>query len=620
MKKYLALLLSMSMVLSLAACSGTASTAASSASAQPSSEAVSSAAPAASSTAPASSADEVWLPYDENGVTKLDDRDATGSKGGVASSSWYASKAGLDVLQGGGNAVDAAVAVAYTLGVVEPYTSGLGGGGFMTIYSADTGKTTVVDYREIAPAASNPKQYIDANGEAVHFTDSKGNVFDGSYSETSQVGGLASGVPGEVAGLEYALDNFGTMKRADVMKDAIDLAENGYIVTATMRQCTEDEYYEVSRMPEVANYYLDANGLPLDVGTVLTNKDLAKTYKMIADKGTEGFYQGEVAKALVDSVQKYGGNMTLDDLENYKVEIREPVSSTYRDYSIYSLPPASSGGTHLIQILNIVENFDMSKVKLHSAEYCNLFASAFRMAFVDRAKYMADTAFTDVPLTGLTSKDYAKKLAAKITDKAQVFEADNPMPYESSSTTSFSVIDQWGNMVACTQTINDFYGSKVAVDGYGFIMNDEMNDFAVSNPDSVNCVEGGKRPLSSMCPSIVLDPDGKAFMTIGTPGGTRIFPTIAQVISNVLDYDMDIQDAINEARIYDNASNVFNYESDGVDPITPETIAELEKMGYKTQDKGAYNLFFGGVQGITVKDGVIRGGADPRRDGKALAY
>ncbi len=618
MKKYLALLLALTMTLSLAACGSTpASSSSQSAPAAASSEA------ASSSEAPAADpASTVWLPYDANGVTKLDDRDATGKTGAVASSSYYASKAGLDVLQQGGNAIDAAIAVAYTLGVAEPYTSGLGGGGFMTIYDAASKAVKVIDFREIAPANATAQMWLGEDGKVKNYVDASGAEFTGDYSALNQVAGMASGTPGEVAGLEYALSNFGSGKltRQQLMQPAIDLAENGYVVTVTMKQCTEDEYFEVSHMDEVAKYYLDPNGFPLEVGTNWTNADLAKTLKMIAKDGPDAFYKGEVAQAIVDTVQKYGGVMSLEDLANYKVEVREPVSSTYRDYTIYSLPPASSGGTHLIEILNILENFDFEGVEINSAPYIHRFSEAFKMAFADRSKYMADTAFAKVPLAGLTSKDYAKTLAAQVTDKSGSYEAGDPGLYESGSTTSFSVVDQWGNMVACTKTINDFYGSKVAIDGYGFIMNDEMADFA-TNPESVNCVEGGKRPLSSMSPSIVLYPDGKPYMTIGSPGGTRIFPTIAQVVERMIDYKMDIQDAIDTARIYDNASGNICYESDGITPVSAAVIAELEAMGHKTTDKGKWNLFFGGVQGIEIlPDGTLRGGADPRRDGKALAY
>lgn len=606
MKKLMSLVLALAMLLSLVACGQKEE------------------APVEEPTPEATTEEEVWLPYDpETLQIKRDDRDATGTNGAVASSSWYASNAGLKVLQAGGNAFDAAVATAYTLGVTEPYTSGLGGGGFMTLYDAATKKVTVVDFREIAPAAATAEMWLDAEGNVKTFVHPDGYEFEGDYSKMSKAGGMASGTPGEVAGLEYVLENFGSGRftRADLMADAIDLADNGYLVTTTFKQCCEDEYYEIAHMAEVAGYYLDPNGLPFEVGTVITNKDLAKTYRMIAEGGKDAFYKGEVAEAMIDTVQKYGGVMTLDDLVNYKVEVREPVTSTYRDYTIYSLPPASSGGTHLIEALNILENFDMASMEVNSPEYIHLYSEAFKMCFADRAKYMADTAFAEVPLNGLTSKEYAKTLADQITDQSGSYVAGDPGLYESTSTTSFSVVDKDGNMVACTQTINDFFGSKVAVDGYGFIMNDEMDDFAKA-PDSVNCPEGGKRPLSSMSPSIVLYPDGTPFLTIGTPGGVRIWPTITQVVQRMIDYGMDVQDAINCARIFDNASENICYESAGDSrAVAADTIAALEAMGHATTDKGEWNLFFGGVQGISIaKDGTLRGGADPRRDGKALAY
>lgn len=603
MRKWLSCLLLASMLLSLTACG----------SAQDSD---------APTQNPEEPKEEIWLPYDENGAIKRTDRDASGTTGAVASSSYYASRAGLNILKAGGNAADAAIAVAYTLGVVEPYTSGLGGGGFMTVYSAETGKVTVVDFRETAPALTSADIWTDETGAARRFVGADGVSFAGGYSKLSQVGGLAAAVPGEVAGLEYVREAFGSgqLSRARLMQEAIDLASEGYYVTATMKKCTEDEYYEISRMEEIAAYYLDEIGLPFEVGAVLTNPELAKTLTMIAENGADAFYRGEVAEAIVDSLKKYGGVMTLEDLDSYHVEVREPVQSTYRGYQIYSTPPASSGGTHLIEILNIIENFDMAALELNSAQYVHLFSEAFKMAFADRAVYMADTAFHDVPLAGMTDKAYASALAGQITDQAGEYGCGEPALYESGSTTSFSVVDQWGNMVACTQTINDFYGCKVAVKGYGFLMNDEMADFS-PDPQSVNCAEGGKRPLSSMSPTIVLYPDGSPFATIGSPGGVRIFTTLAQVIERMIDYDMDIQDAINAGRIYDNESRKLCYESGGILPVTPETVTQLNAMGHETLNKDSWDLFFGGVQGVTVaRNGQLRAGADPRRDGKALAY
>ena len=593
----------------LTACSSTAA----------SSAVASSAAPSEAASGTEASEDEVWLPYDENFEKKRDERDATGKTGAVASCNWYASKAGLDILKEGGNAFDAAAAVAYTLGVAEPYFSGLGGGGFMTIYSADEDKVSVIDFRETAPAAANAQMWLDENGEMKQFS------LDGTNNlgTMSSIGGLSVAVPGEVAGFEYLLEHYGSdsVTRQQIFQPAIDTANNGFVVGVTFKEELESEYSGLAANETLSNIYLNEAGLPYEVGDVITNPDLAKTLQLIADGGKDAFYTGDMAQAMVDAVADWGGNMTMDDLANYEVKVREPVVGHYKDYTIYSLPPASSGGTHLVEILNILENYDdMDTIGVNSAEYVHRFSEAFKIAFADRAQYMADTDFAEVPLAQLTSKEYAAERYSEITEKSGSYVAVEPEELEHYATTSFSVVDQWGNMVACTKTINYGFGSKVGVPGYGFIMNDEMDDFS-ANPESVNCAEGGKRPLSSMSPSIVLYPDGSPYMTIGSPGATRIFPTIAQVIQRMIDYGMDIQEAIDCARIYDNAKNNICYESDGVDAPSAETVAQLQAMGHEMTDKGAWQLFFGGVQGISIgKDGTLRGGADPRRDGKALAY
>ena len=593
----------------LTACSSTAA----------SSAVASSAAPSEAASGAEASEDEVWLPYDENFEKKRDERDATGKTGAVASCNWYASKAGLDILKEGGNAFDAAAAVVYTLGVAEPYFSGLGGGGFMTIYSADEDKVSVIDFRETAPAAANAQMWLDENGEMKQFS------LDGTNNlgTMSSIGGLSVAVPGEVAGFEYLLEHYGSdaVTRQQIFQPAIDTANNGFVVGVTFKEELESEYSGLAANETLSNIYLNEAGLPYEVGDVITNPDLAKTLQLIADGGKDAFYTGDMAQAMVDAVADWGGNMTMEDLANYEVKVREPVVGHYKDYTIYSLPPASSGGTHLVEILNILENYDdMDTIGVNSAEYVHRFSEAFKIAFADRAQYMADTDFAEVPLAQLTSKEYAAERYSEITEKSGSYVAVEPEELEHYATTSFSVVDQWGNMVACTKTINYGFGSKVGVPGYGFIMNDEMDDFS-ADPESVNCAEGGKRPLSSMSPSIVLYPDGSPFLTIGSPGATRIFPTIAQVIQRMIDYGMDIQEAIDCARIYDNAQNNVCYESDGVDAPSAEAIAQLQAMGHEVTDKGAWQLFFGGVQGISIgKDGTLRGGADPRRDGKALAY
>lgn len=565
----------------------------------------------------------VWVPYDSDGKVILTDRDATGKEAAVASSSWYASKAGLEVLKSGGNAVDAAVAVSYTLGVVEPYTSGIGGGGYMTIYKADTGEVIMLDFRETAPAATDAKQWLDADGNIMYYTTEDGTTLTGTYSRLNRLGGLAVAVPGEISGLEEALNSYGSgnFTRAMLMADGIKYAEEGYLCMPMMEEASNEEYTQISAMKELSEYYLN-DGWAYETGEVITNPDLAKTYRLIAEQGPEVFYNGEIADAIVESVNGYGGHFTKEDVSSYKIEHRTPLSSTYRDYKIYSLPPSSSGGTHLIEILNILENYDLATMEINSPEYIHAIAEATKIAFADRTEYMYEGVEQGV-LDGLTSKEYAKQRFDGIDAGNGKYTAADPATFEHGSTTSYSIIDKDGNMVTCTQTIGDFYGSKIAVPGYGFILNNEMYDFSL-DPESVNCARPGARPLSCITPTVVLTPDEEPFLTIGTPGGTRIFSVVAQVIERMIDFDMDVQEAINTTRVWADDETELHYERTteaSVYPLTESTMKALEDMGYTLVDKAAYDNYFGGVQAIALKgDGTVRGGADPRRSGKALAY
>lgn len=599
MKKYLALLLALAMMLSLVACGE-----------KDPDPVVDDNPPAVDDQqTPDPVVEEVWSSVDENGNLKLTERDDVGQNGMVTTANVYATMAGLEVLEMGGNAVDAAIAISYALGVVEPNASGLGGGGFFNIHMAD-GSEVVIDYREVAPAAQDAYTWLNDDG-----TVKNGNA--------NSVGALACGVPGTVAGLEYALENYGSGKltRQQIMQPAIDLATEGYVVGATTAGAIADYYdYMVTDYTVLGDYYLRDDGLPYEVGEVITNPDLAKSLQLIADGGKDVFYTGEIAEAIIAALDSYDGVMTLEDLANYEPAIREPVKGTYRGYEIVSCPPASSGGTHIVEVLNILENYDLASMGVNSAESLHVWSEALKACFADRSSFMADTAFTDVPLDGLTSKDYAKTIADKITDESQDWEKGDPWQYEGNSTTAYSVADADGNIVSVTQTIECFWGCKIAVPGYGFILNDQLHDFS-TDPESVNCLEGGKKPLSSMSPTIVLDENGDAFMAVGSPGGLRIWPTVAQVISNVIDHGMGIQDAIDCARIFErgNADGIC-YESDGENPVTADVVAALEAQGHATTDKGSWNLFFGGCQGILFTDDGIQGGADPRRDGKAIGF
>lgn len=533
-------------------------------------------------------------------------RGAQGKNGVVAAAKPEASQVGIDILKKGGNAVDAAVATAFALHVLEPNASGVGGGGFMIIKMANMDKAVVVDFRECAPGASTPTMYLGKDGKVI-----PGSTFEG---------GLSIGVPGEVKGLLYAFDHFGSgnLSRMDLVQPAIGWALKGVPVTVNLAQIINDNYKKLVQYEEGAKIFLN-EGLPYEIGDTFTNLDYANTLAKVGIYGEDAIYKGEIAQAIVAEVQKRGGIMTMEDLANYEVKIREPVVGTYRGYKILSVPPASSGGTHLIEMLNIMENFDVAKSVQGSAANAHLWAETLKMTFADRSKYMADTDFVKVPLAGLTSKEYAKTLAAKI-DVAKPMAsatAGDPSKYESGSTTSLAVMDREGNMVSITKTINYFFGSGVVVPGTGIIMNDEMDDF-VPTPGSVNSVEPGKRPLSSISPTLVLDPQGRSFMTLGSPGATRIFPTVAQVISNVIDFGMPIQEAILAPRVFQMASGALNLEG----RYSINTYEALKKLGHTVTVRGDWDAYFGGVHAVlydyTV--GILHGGADPRRDGQAAAF
>lgn len=528
-------------------------------------------------------------------------RDAKGANGVVATAKPEASQVGVEIMKQGGNAIDAAVATAFALGVAEPNASGIGGGGFMLVRFAKTGEEVFIDFRETAPKAAKPDMYklnekgLAANNESIE-------------------GGKAVAVPGEVAGLLTALEKYGTMKRDEVLKPAIDLAEKGYKVTENFSGIIKDNFEKLNKSEAGKKIYLK-NGLPYEAGDTLVNKDLAKTLKLIAEKGKDAIYKGEVAKAIAAEVQKTGGILTEEDLANYQVKMRTPVKGTYRGYEVISAPPSSSGGTHVIEMLNMLENYDLKAMGHNTTKSLHVWSEVTKQMFEDRGKYMGDTDFLKVPLTGLTSKEYAKELVKKIdlNKSAEKVQYGNPSKYESGSTTHFSIMDKEGNMVAITKTINYFFGSGVVVPGTGIIMNDEMDDFDAA-PGRSNSIAPGKRPLSSMTPTLVLK-DGKPFMSVGSPGATRIIPTVAQVISNVIDHGMNIQEATNQPRMYDKGTLTLE---GGIDS---KVVEELKAMGHKIEVKKELDPYFGGVQGVVLEsDGQLHGGGDPRRDGKAAAY
>lgn len=595
-RKLCSLVLALAMVLNLAAC-GQAASSSSAASSEPAASKEPAKTPAYST--------EGFVTVDSDGNRVTTGRDATSTKAMATASKYEVSQVGAEIMSKGGNAVDAAVAMGFALGVCEPFTSGLGGGGLATIHTAE-GENFFIDFREVAPAAATLDLYVDASGE------NNGNTKEG---------GLASGVPGEVAGLLYLLEHHGTMSREEVMEPAIRIANEGFTVSAYCANAISDAYEKTQKFPEMSKVYLDENGLPWEEGSVITNPDLGKALQLIADQGADVFYKGEIGEAMVATLAKYDGVMTMEDLAGYGVHELEPVTGDYRGYTVISSPPPSSGGTHLIEILNILENFDMASMEVNSAEYVHLFAETFKLAFADRAKYMADTNFVTVPLGGLTSQAYADKRAQDIDLNVAMEQAapDDPSPYEHTDTTHFSVADVDGNCVAITKTINYYFGSGVMVDGYGFMMNNQMDDFSTDS-ESVNKIEPGKKPLSSMSPTVVLKPDGSPFLVLGTPGGSRIFSGVAEVISRVIDSKMDLHTAISVPKIW-NCSNKNNLQYEkplkGYEQyaLTDETIAKLTEMGHgelKTAASGAFQCI------MFMDDGTLYGTADPRQDGKAV--
>lgn len=544
-----------------------------------------------------------WYLWDDSGNVNMEGRGAVGENAMIASAKVEASQAGVEILKAGGNAVDAAVAVGFALGVVECNYSGLGAGGFMTIHSED-GEVVFLDFRERAPQAATPDMWP---------KDSKGNVIGNQKA----IGGKSVGVPGEVAGLSYAFEKYGSgnVTWEEVLQPAIKLAEEGFYVAPNLGEVWKDYYGWMLDYPEFGDIYLKDDGMTYEVGELFKTPALAKTLRKIAEGGKDAFYKGPMAEAMVNRINKYGGVFTVEDFENYTVKEMEPVRGTYRGYQIISSPLPSSGGTHVVEALNVLENFDVASMEHNSAENLHYLAEAFKIAFNDRALYMGDPEYVDVPIGGLTSKEYAKKQAEQIQpDKATVYEEVNPWTYEHKDTTHFSVADKDGNMVAVTQTHN--YPSGVAMNEYGFIFNNEMDDFS-ADPESPNAIAPGKTPLSSMSPTVVLKEDGSPFMVLGTPGATRIITTVTQLISNVIDHGMTIQQAIDAPRIFNTSTSAVAYEG----RIDKSVIAELVEMGYEMDEKEEIDKYFGNANAVYYgDDGKLYGGSDFRRDSKSFGY
>ncbi|WP_218240629.1 gamma-glutamyltransferase [Comamonas fluminis] len=531
--------------------------------------------------------------------------------GMVASEQELATQIGVDILKAGGNAMDAAVAVGFALAVALPNAGNIGGGGFMMVHDARSGKDIALDFREVAPKGASRTMYLD----------DKGNVVDGKSLFTH----YAVGVPGTVAGMTHALSRWGSMPLPAVMAPAIELAEKGYPVSATLAKTLSQEKKNMSRWPATQAIFWK-NGTPLQAGEQLVQKDLAQSLRLISQQGAKAFYQGEIAQRIAAEMAPHANAITLQDLRDYKVVEREPVRGTYRGYQIVTMPPPSSGGAHLLQILNMMERWPMQQWGPNSAQSVHHMTEAMKLAYADRAEYLGDPDFVKIPLQGLISKRYASELAAGITPRqarpSQSIKPGKPQPYESDQTTHYSVVDKAGNAVAVTYTLNTNFGSGIVAKGTGILLNNEMDDFSVKPGvanaygllgGDANAVQAGKRPLSSMTPTLVLK-DGKPVLVTGSPGGARIITTVLQQIVNFIDYGMNPLEAAATPRFHHQWSPDELRVEKG---FSADTLNLLRQWGHKVAIKPA----MGRTQTIEIQDGKLLGASDPRNpDGKAAGY
>ena len=526
--------------------------------------------------------------------------------GMVASQEATATRIGVDILKRGGNAIDAGVAVGFALAVTLPRAGALGGGGFMMVHHAETGETVAIDYREMAPAAAHRDMYLDAAGEVD--------------TQLARYTHHAAGVPGAVAGLVHVLDRYGTLPLAEVLAPAIRLAERGILVTQDLSGSLESRRERLQRWPATAAIFYHEDGRPYRPGERLIQVDLAWSLRQIAAHGADAFYKGAIAERIAADMAAHGGPMTLEDLAAYRVAVRAPVRGTYRGYEIASMPPPSSGGVHLVQILNLLEDYPLASLGHNGAEALHLMAESMKLAYADRSQHLGDPDFWPVPVAGLISKAYAESLRATIDPArarpAAEIAAGDPMPYESPETTHYSVMDRWGNVVSNTYTINFGYGSGIVAAGTGILLNNEMDDFSAKPgvPNAygllggdANSVAPAKRPLSSMTPTILFK-DGKPLLATGSPGGSRIITTTLQIILNVVDHGMNIAAATAAPRVHHQwLPDELRVEAG----LSPDTIALLESKGHKVVVKNV----MGSTQSILRADEGFYGASDPRRQG-----
>mgnify|MGYP001422714144 FL=1 len=532
-------------------------------------------------------------------------------KGMVVSQRMIASEVGAEILKKGGNAVDAAVATGLALAVVLPRAGNLGGGGFMVVYLKEEDKTIAIDYREKAPSAATRDLFLDENGD-----------YDRKKAQFSL---LSAGVPGSVAGFHHALTNYGTLSWQEVLEPAIRLAEKGFVIPHDLANTLASKRYRerLSSNPAAAKVFFKEDKGLYSAGEILIQKDLASTLKELSKNGPDAFYSGKIAQLIVEEMERNGGLITLEDLKNYNVAERQPLVGSYKGYEIVSMPPSSSGGTHLIQMLNMLEEFPLKEMGFGSADTIHILAEVMKRAYADRSKYLGDSDFYKVP-SSLTSKKYAISLNKdisldKVTPSEDVSPGD-PYPYESPDTTHFSVMDSYGNAVSNTYTLNFSYGSGLMIPGTGMLINNEMDDFS-SKPGTpngygllgseANAIEGNKRPLSSMTPTIIFK-DQKPYMVFGSPGGSRIITTVLQVALNVMEHEMNIAQAVHSPRIHHQwLPEVLMIEQG----FGSDTEKLLESKGYRLYPSST----MGSVQAIVKEGKYFYGSADPRRPSAGVA-
>ena len=537
---------------------------------------------------------------------------STGKNGMVVSASKLASEVGISILKMGGNSVDAAVAVGFALAVTYPQAGNLGGGGYMVIHLKD-GKNTTIDFRETAPINSNEKLYLDK----------KGNVIPNLSLE----GTTSAGVPGSVAGLLYALNHYGKLPLSKVIQPAIKLAERGFLLNKKTSKDFHKYFDDFKKYPSSLKIF-SQNGKPYQKGDLFIQKDLAKTLRLIEEKGDDGFYKGITAELIVKQIKSLGGYIALKDLEKYRPVEREPVLGNYRGFEVVSMGPSSSGGIALIEMLNILENFNFKERNQNSSTYIHRLVEAMKFAYFDRSRYLGDPSYYKVPVDHLISKKYAKELFNKITAypiPSTEFPNDNKfLPAESNETTHYSVYDSDGNAVSVTTTINSWFGSKIIVDGAGFLLNNEMDDFSIKPGvpnqfgligSEANSIQPGKRMLSSMTPTIILK-KGKPFLILGSPGGSTIITSVLQVILNIIDFHMDLENAVLKPRVHHQwLPDKIDFEKNS---LAPSVKIELEKMGYKL----GIERVLGRVEAVEIDQGnnKISGVSDYRGNGSAVGY